>query len=92
VTRACDAVLDPHLDVDPSVAEMLAGPETNGAFSSAAPRIEGLDRDVEEVGEFVCGEETVVVVHGRMMRVDPVSRVSTTLSAECHFDVPLLRL
>ena len=87
-----DTVLDPQFDVDPSVAEMLAGPEPNGAFSSAAPRIEGLDWHVEEVGKFVCGEETVVVVHGRMMRVDPVSRVSTTLSAECHFDVPLLRL
>jgi hypothetical protein len=27
-----------------------------------------------------------------MMRVDPVSRVSATLSAECHFDVLFFRL
>ena len=91
VTRVGDTVLDPHLDVDPSVADMSADSEADGAFSSVAPCVEGLDWDVEEVGEFVCGEETVVVVHGRMMRVDPVSRVSVTLSAECHFDVLLLR-
>ena len=77
MTRARDAVFDPAFDVDPSVAEMLAGPEADGAFSSVSPCVEGLDWDVEEVGEFFCGEETVVVgVHGRIMRVDPVSRVS----------------
>ncbi len=75
VTRVGDAVFDPPFDVDPSVAEMLAGPEADRALSSAPPRVEGLDWDVEEVGEFVCGEETVVVVHGRIMRVDPVNRV-----------------
>jgi len=72
-----DTVLDPQFDVDPAVAEMLAGPEADGAFSAVAPCVEGLDWDVEEVGEFVCGEKpVVVVVHGRIMRVDPVSRVS----------------
>jgi hypothetical protein len=81
-----DAVFDPHLYVDPSVAEMLAGPETNGSLCPVAPCVEGLDWDVEEVGEFFCGEETVVAVHGRIMRVDPVSRVSF----RCHFRCSLL--
>jgi hypothetical protein len=79
-----DAVFDPHLYVDPSVAEMLAGPEADGAFSSVPPGVEGLDWDVEEVGEFFCGEKTVVaVVHGRIMRVDPVSRVSFRCHCRC---------
>ena len=82
MTRVGDAVFDPAFDVGPAVAEMLAGPEAGGAFSSVAPCVEGRDWDVEEVGEFFCGEETVVVViHGRIMRVDPFSRVSF----RCHF-------
>ena len=88
-----DTVLNPHLDVDPAVTDMPTDPETNRSPSSVAPCVEGLDWDVEEIGEFVCGEETVVVVvHGRMMRVDPVSRVSATLSSECHFDVLFFRV
>jgi hypothetical protein len=86
VTRVGDTVLDPHLDIDPAVAEMLPGPEADRAFSAVPPRVEGLDWDVEEVGEFFCGEETVVAVHGRIMRVDPVSRVSF----RCHFRCSLL--
>ena len=82
VTRAGDAVFDPHLNVDPAVADVSADSEADGSFSSVAPCVEGLDWDVEEVGEFVCGEEKVVpVVHGRIMRVDPVIRVSF----QCHF-------
>jgi hypothetical protein len=83
-----DAVFDPQFDIDPSVADVLAGPEADGAFSSVAPCVEGLDWDVEEVGEFFCGEETVVVVHGWIMRVDPVIRVSF----RCHFDVLFFRV
>ena len=64
-----------------------------GPSAPVAPCVEGLDWDVEEVGEFVCGEETgFVVVHGRIMRVDPLTRVSATLSAECHFDVLFFRV
>ncbi len=92
VTRVGDTVLDPHFDVDPSVADVSADSEPDGAFSSVAPCVEGLDWDVEEVGEFFCGEETVVVVQGRIMRVDPVTRVSATLSAECHFHVLFFRV
>ena len=88
-----DTVFDPHLDIDPAVANVPADPEADGSFSSVAPCVEGLDWDVEEVGEFFCGEKpVVVVVHGRMMRVDPVSRVSTTLSAESHLDVLFFRV
>ena len=88
-----DTVLDPHLDVDPAVADVSADSEPDGAFSSVAPCVEGLDWDVEEVGELVCGEKpVVVVVHGRIMRIDPVTRVSATLSAECHFHVLFFRV
>ena len=87
-----DTVFDPHLDVDPAVANVPADPEADGALSSVAPCVQGCDWDVEEVGEFFCGEETVVVVHGRIMRVDPFSRVSTTLSAESHLDVLFFRV
>jgi hypothetical protein len=87
VTRAGDAVFDPAFDVGPAVADVSAGPEADGTFSAVAPCVEGLDWDVEEVGEFVCGEKTVVVVvHGRIMRVDPVGRVSF----RCHFRCSLL--
>ncbi len=79
-----DTVLNPHLDVDPSVTEMLAGPEADRSSSSVAPCVEGLDWDVEEVGEFFCGEETVVVgVHGRIMRVNPLSRVLFRCHCRC---------
>ena len=93
VTRVGDTVLDPRLDVDPPVTDVSADSEPDGSFSSVAPCVEGLDWDVEEVGEFVCGEEkVVVVVHGRIMRVDPLTRVSATLSAECHFHVLFFRV
>jgi hypothetical protein len=78
----CDAVFDPVFDVGPSVADVLADPEADGSLSSVAPCVEGLDWDVEQVGEFVCGKEAVVVVvHGRIMQVNPVIRVSF----RCHF-------
>lgn len=76
-----DTISDPALDVGPAVADVSADSEADGAFSSVAPCVEGLDWDVEEVGEFACGEETVVVVHGRIMWVDPVIRVLF----RCHF-------
>ena len=47
-------LFDPALDVAASVAEMLAGPEADRPFSSASPREQGPDWDVEEVGEFGC--------------------------------------
>ena len=61
---------------------MSADAEADGSLSPVPPRVQGLDRDVEEVGEFFCGEEPVVaVVHGWIMRVDPFSRVLF----RCHF-------
>ncbi len=78
-----DAVFDPQLDIGPSVAECSAGPEADGSFSPVAPCVQGLDWNVEKVGEFFCGEETVEFVHGRIMRVDPFSRVSFRCHSRC---------
>ena len=78
-----DAVFDPRLDVDPSVADVSAGTEADGSFSAVPPCVERLDWDVEEVGEFFCGEETVEFVHGPIIRVDPFSRVSFRCHSRC---------
>ena len=86
--RELDAVFDPPFDVDPSVADVSAGSEADGALSSVPPRVEGLDWDVEEVGEFFCGEKPVVAVHGRIMRDNPLIRVSFRR----HFDVLFFRV
>ena len=86
VTRACDAVFDPHFDVDPAVADVSADPEADRSLAPVPPCVQGLDWDVEETGEFRCGEETfVVVAHGPIMRVDPVIRVLFRCQFRCSW-------
>jgi hypothetical protein len=49
-------VSDPLFDISPPVADVLAHPKADGSLSPVPPRVQRLDRDVEEGGEILGGE------------------------------------
>lgn len=75
-------VSDPLFDISLPVADVLAHPKSDGSLSPVPPRIQRLDRDVEEAGKILGGEKAVVVVHGQIIGVNPFTRMSDRR----HFD------
>ena len=69
-----DAISDPPFDIGPSVADVLADPKADGTLSSVPPRIQRLDRNVEENGEVLGRKQAVVVVHIRDRELGPFRR------------------
>ena len=61
--RQLDPIADPSLDVRPSVPHVRAHAEPNRTVPSGPPRVDGLDRNLEEHREIVGGEEPFGVCH-----------------------------
>lgn len=68
-------VSDPLFDISPPVADVLAHPKADGSLSSVPPRVQRLDRDVEEGGKILSRQKAVVFVHGQIVDADPFSGV-----------------
>ncbi len=66
-----ELVFDPLCDVGPPVADVSAYSESWWSLSSVSPLVEGGYRDSEIVGEFLDGEEPVVVFHALDHRSAP---------------------
>jgi hypothetical protein len=71
--RIADSFSDPTIDIGPPVPDVLADPKPHGTLPSVAPRIQGSDRELEELRELFDSEEAVVVVHRRIIRGNPVA-------------------
>ena len=77
--RQLDPIADPSLDIRPSVPHVLAHAEPNRAFSSGPPRVDGLDRDVEEHREIIGGEEAFGVCHVGNRACEPCREIVISL-------------
>ena len=77
--RQLDPISDPSLDIRPSIPHVLAHAEPNGAFPAGPPRVESLDRDVEEHREIVGGEEPFGVCHVGHGAYEPCREIVNSL-------------
>lgn len=73
--RIADSLPDPAVDIRPPVSDVLADAKSHGALPPVAPRVQGPNRQVEELGELFDGEEAVGVVHPSIFSGNPVARV-----------------
>jgi len=84
VTRLCDAVLDPGLDVAPSKANMPSDAESWWALAVVSPCVDRSHWHAEVFGEIFNGEQSVEGFHCPNLAPEPshqnVIRVSVTLS------------
>ena len=85
VTRLCDAVLDPVLDVAPSEANMPADAESWRALAVVSPRVDRSHRHAEILGEIFNSEQPIGGVHCVIFRWNPLIRVSVALSTRLRF-------
>lgn len=70
--RVLKAAVDPLVDVGAPVAEVFSDPKPWWAVAAVAPRVDGGDRNVEEVGKVLCREQWFETLHAPIVRPDPV--------------------
>jgi hypothetical protein len=75
-----ELMIDPLFDVAPPEAEVFTDPESQWAFASVAPGIDGGHRHTEVLGELVDGQQPIWGFHALILRLDPFNTMSEPLS------------